>query len=252
MRRSHEIVAGEQTGTQRVRTVGGDSDDDVLSWTIACSVEAVQQRIESELIADGRNGDRQALSELFERHYQSSVRTARRILHSEEEALDAVQSAYLAAFQHFGSFRGEASFNTWITRIVKNQCLMYLRQPERRVWMNLEEEGVGRAVMALASLTPTPEDFAGSREIAAAVSDAAETLPKCLQDVYILCCVSGFSVKEVAKMLGLTVTATKTRLFRVQHRIRSEVGRKLAIAEGRKAVRRCVSQATKTSCRLAA
>jgi len=103
----------------------------------------VQQRIESELIADGRNGDRQALSELFERHYRSSVRAARRILHSDEEALDAVQSAYLAAFQHFGSFRGEASFNTWITRIVKNQCLMYLRRPERRVWAKLEEEGGG-------------------------------------------------------------------------------------------------------------
>ena len=52
-----------------------------------CRSKGVQQQIESELIAAGRNGNRQATSELFERHYRSSVRTARRTLHSQEEAL---------------------------------------------------------------------------------------------------------------------------------------------------------------------
>lgn len=226
--------------------------DDFQFWTIACCVEGMQQRIEAELIACGRSGDRQALSELFERHYRSSVRTARRILHSDDEAMDAVQSAYLAAFKHFGSFRAEASFNTWITRIVKNQCFMYLRRRERRAWAALEEPGGSDAVMSLASPLPTPEDLARSSEIAAAVWDAAETLPKRLRDVYVLCSGSGDYVKEAAKMLGLTVPATKTRLFRAQHRIRSEVGRRLAIPEARKAVPSCLSQATKTPCCLAA
>lgn len=212
----------------------------------------MQQRIESELIAAGRSGDRQALSELFERHYHSSVRTARRMLHSEEEALDAVQSAYLAAFQHFGSFREEASFNTWITSIVRNQCLIYLRQPERRVCASLEEEGRVGAVTSLASLLPTPEDLAWSREIAAAVGDAAGTLPKRLQDAFILCCVSGCCVKEAAERLNLTVPATKIRLFRAKHRMRSEVGRRLAIPDGRRAPRSRLSQSTKEPCRLAA
>jgi RNA polymerase sigma-70 factor (ECF subfamily) len=159
----------------------------------------VQRRSESELIADGRNGDRQALSDLFERHYRSSVRIARRILHSDDEALDAVQSAYLAAFQHLGSFRGEASFSTWITRIVKNECFIYLRQPGR-VWASLEDEGGGGAMMSFAALAPTPEDLAWSHEIADAVWDAAETLPKPLKDVYTLRCVSGLCVKDAAKI----------------------------------------------------
>jgi RNA polymerase sigma-70 factor (ECF subfamily) len=100
------------------------------------------------------------LSDLFERHYRSSVRIARRILHSGDEALDAVQSAYLAAFQHFGSFRCEASFSTWITKIVKNECFMCLRQQGRRVWSSLENEGGGGAMISLAALAPTPEDIA--------------------------------------------------------------------------------------------
>ena len=116
-------------------------------WSVNCFAEAVQPRLDSELLADGRNGDAQALSELFERHYTSSMRVARRILRSDEEACDAVQSAYLAAFEHLHGFRGDAQFNTWITRIVKNQCFMYLRRPERRrVCSNLDEEHVRDAV----------------------------------------------------------------------------------------------------------
>jgi DNA-directed RNA polymerase specialized sigma24 family protein len=62
-----------------------------------------------------------------------------------------VQSAYLAAFEHFRSFRGDAQFNTWITRIVKNQCFMYLRRPERRnLRSNPEKNKIRAAEAALA------------------------------------------------------------------------------------------------------
>lgn len=121
----------------------------------------MQPSLDSELLADGRNGDRQALSDLFERHYTSSLRVARRILRSNEEAYDAVQSAYLAAFGHLHGFRGDAQFNTWMTRIVMNQCFIYLRRPERRrVYANLEDEYGRDGVCALAERTPTPEDLA--------------------------------------------------------------------------------------------
>ena len=106
--------------------------------------------------------------------------------------------------------------------------------------------------MSRAALPPTPEDLAWSREIADAVWDAAETLPKPLKDVYILRCVSGLCVKDAAKVLGLSHPGTKTRLFRAQHRMRSEVGRRLAIPATRKAMRSCLSQTTKAPCGLAA
>ena len=200
-----------------------------------CRARSVQPRLDSELLADGRNGDGQALSELFERHYTSSIRVARRILRSDEEACDAVQSAYLAAFEHLHGFRGDSQFNTWITRIVKNQCFMYLRQPERRrVCSNLEEKYVRDAVVALADRTPTPEDLAWRREVDSAFFVAAGKLPRRLQDVYNLCCTSGLSVREAAHTLGLTVPATKARLFRAQHRMQSELGKRLIVRPQRK------------------
>jgi len=190
----------------------------------------VQARLDSELIAMGWAGDRQALSELFERYYASSIRIARRILASEEDARDAVQSAYLAAFTHFRSFRGDAQFNTWMTRIVKNHCFMYLRRPERRiVCSSLEDKETFAAEVASAQRTPTPEDLAWQRQLDTALSDAAGELPKSLQDVFTLCCIAGLCVSEAAETLGLTVSATKARLFRAQHRVRSELRKTLVM-----------------------
>jgi RNA polymerase sigma-70 factor (ECF subfamily) len=195
----------------------------------------VQPRLDSELLADGRNGDRQALSELFERHYTSSLGVARRILRSSEEAHDAVQSAYLAAFEHLQGFRGDAQFNTWMTRIVMNQCFIYLRRPERRrVYANLEEEYGLNGVCALADRTPTPEELAWRRELDCALSVAAGKLPKRLLDVYTLCCTARLSVKEAAHKLGPTLPATKTRLFRAQHRMQSELSMVLVMRPQRK------------------
>jgi len=195
-----------------------------MFWIIDCSAKAMHQYADSELIAEGRNGNTQALSALFERHYSSSIRVARRILGSDEQVFDAVQSAYLAAFEHFPSFRGEAQFNTWITRIVKNECFMYLRRPERRNFRtNPDENETIAAEVTLARRTPTPEDLAWGREVDTALSDAAGKLPKRLQDVYILCGIAGLHIREAAAMLGLTMAATKARLFRARHQVRSSV-----------------------------
>ena len=201
-----------------------------MFWNTDCSMDAMRQHLDSESTAGEWLGDTQDLSELFESHYASSLRVARRILGSDEEAFDVVQSAYLAAFQHLRSFRGDAQFKTWITRIVMNQCFNYLRRPDRRrVLTNLDEKEIRSAELALAHLTPTPEDLIWRREVATALSDAAAKLPKHLRDVYTLCYSGGFRVREAAAMLGLTMPATKTRLFRAQHRMRSALRRSLVI-----------------------
>ena len=67
---------------------------------------------EPQLIGDARNGNRDAIAELFRRHYPHSIAVARRILPEQEVFLDAVQSAYLSAFRNFQAFRGDASFKT--------------------------------------------------------------------------------------------------------------------------------------------
>ena len=134
----------------------------------------VQAKPELELIADARNGDREAMAELFRRHHPNSIAVARRILPFQEEFLDAVQSAYLSAFLNFKSFRGESSFRTWITRIVINQCLMSLRQRGRnRVFLNLDDSEQGSTALLLAKRQQNPEDLAVRAETAEILAHAA-------------------------------------------------------------------------------
>jgi RNA polymerase sigma-70 factor (ECF subfamily) len=138
----------------------------------------MQDKSELELIAWGKQGDRDAVAELFQRHYPSSLKVARRILRNSDHAQDAVQAAYLSAFRHLVAFRENASFQTWITRIVVNCCFMQLRDPSFRVtWVHLDDPGRSRVASILVSDTPTPEKSARCREIESAFSDAVARLP---------------------------------------------------------------------------
>src|SRR5271165_1395526 len=67
---------------------------------------------ELQLIIESRTGDREAIAELFRRHYPLSIRVARRMLPVRDESLDVVQSAYLSAYRNFNSFRADSSFKT--------------------------------------------------------------------------------------------------------------------------------------------
>jgi RNA polymerase sigma-70 factor, ECF subfamily len=173
-------------------------------------------RSESELIAASKRGDRAAVAELFEQHYASSLQVARGILRDEEGARDAVQSSYLSAFRNLQVFRGDAAFKTWITRIVRNECLMRLRQAARRNQSVSLDESAGSGTPPLSSPGPTPETSAFRREIASALLDGAAKLPNGLSQVFQLYAFSGLSVSEVASAIGLTVSAAKSRLFRAQ------------------------------------
>jgi DNA-directed RNA polymerase specialized sigma24 family protein len=78
------------------------------------------------------------INELFAQNYAASLRTAYAILRSKEDAEDAVQTAYRAAFRGFSKFRGELSFKTWITRITVNCCLIQLREHRARPLVALD------------------------------------------------------------------------------------------------------------------
>jgi RNA polymerase sigma-70 factor (ECF subfamily) len=188
------------------------------------SSRAMQEKREPELIAACKRGDKAAGTELLGRHYASSLRVARGMLRSQEESQDAVQSAYFSALRHLRNFRGDATFKTWITRIVMNECLARLRERRRRRdWFSLDDRSRSTELTMLASAAPTPEKLTLRQEIATALSDAAAGLPKPLRDVFALCAFSGLSLKEAATVLGLTVGATKTRLFRAHARMRSHL-----------------------------
>jgi RNA polymerase sigma-70 factor (ECF subfamily) len=183
---------------------------------------AVEQT-DQELVEESKRGDEHAMAELIRRHYAASLRIARSILRNQQDSEDAVQSAYCQAFQHLHGFREQARFSTWITSIVVNQSLMHLRRLRRATMLSLEDPIGESPIRYFTSREPTPEERTGRREIASAISRALARLPNGLRLAYTLHAVSGMPVDEVARKLGLSVSATKSRIFRARSRLESRL-----------------------------
>ena len=183
----------------------------------------MNSQTDHELVSQSKAGDKEAVSELIQRHYGASLRLARAILRNQQDCEDAVQAAYCRAFQQLHTFREEARFSTWITSIVVNQSLMQLRRLRRATWLSLEEPFAGPSARYFTSREPSPEDRTARRELAAAISRAMARLPKALKSAYTLHAVSGLPVAEVAGKLGISVSATKSRIFRARCTLESRL-----------------------------
>ena len=155
------------------------------------------------------------IDELFAQHYGASLRTAYGILRCKEDAEDAVQTAYFAAFRNFKRFRGESTFKTWITRIVVNCCLSRLREhcAKPRVALDdLQRLPESHAV--------TPEMLCYLRELESAHEKATSRLPQQLKDVYAPCVIADVALTTVAHHLSLTANAAKSRLHRARRKVK--------------------------------
>ncbi len=180
----------------------------------------MQGKLDLNLI---RERGRAAIAELFGQHYQSSLRVARGILRSDDDAQDAVQKAYLSALKHMDEFRGEASFKTWITRIVINVCFMHIRQSSQGIVTRCDTD-LPVALNAPDLTTKSPEDSAWCSELRSALAAALARLPKQYKEVLVLHAMTGLTVHEIALRLGLSLSAAKTRLFRARGRMRRHLG----------------------------
>jgi RNA polymerase sigma-70 factor (ECF subfamily) len=181
-------------------------------------------------------GRDQAAFELLMRRYNASLfRVARSILRDDGEAEDALQDAYLDAYQHMHTFRGGARLGTWLTRIVINQALGRLRR-SRRERVVLPFAG-GSAADAPASQQDVADAQAESptsavlrAEMRRLLERRIDELPIGFRTVFVLREVEDLSVDETAECLGIPAATVRTRLFRARALLREALARDLDIA----------------------
>ena len=171
-------------------------------------------------------GDEAAFAELVRDQGGRMLAVARRFLRCEEDARDAVQGAFCAAFRSIRSFQGASSLSTWLHRIVVNECLMKLRSASRRCEESLERllptfDETGHAVT---SFTPWPdgaEDALLAKERCAAVRAAIDRLPDSYRTVLLLRDIDDVDTREAARLLHLTPNAVKIQLHRARQALRT-------------------------------
>jgi RNA polymerase sigma-70 factor (ECF subfamily) len=175
------------------------------------------------LVAAARGGDRQAFDRLAERHKQKIFLLAKRITRSREDAEEVVQDSFIQAFVHLDSFHGNSRFSTWLTRIAVNQALMMLRKKRQSREVSLDEPGgwgESPIFLKIPDRRATPEQDASRNELYEVVREAVAQLPPSMRDAVQLGELQELTAAEATQVLGLTVSAFKSRLYHARSRLR--------------------------------
>ncbi len=178
---------------------------------------------EEFVLAQARAGSGAAFEVLIGPYHHSLYRRALKMTRNQEDAEDVVQDAELKAYCRLDQFRGSSRFHTWVMRIVINEALMKLRkrrfnretEPLETVLFGKKQFEINRARHP----AEQPDTCYTSVELESILNRALAGLSPPLSSTFLLCYVEGYSPREVASMLNLSVVAIKSRLLRARRRI---------------------------------
>ena len=174
------------------------------------------QDADAELVAQAQRGKLEAFEELVRRHTRLVYRALIAILGDAADAQDAMQDTLLSAFKHIRGFQGRSKFSTWLVSIARNAALERLRG--RRSMESLGQSETGEDCnfrpRQIAAWQENPEQSHSRMEIRQLVEKGLLQLPSKYRVIVMLRDVELLSTDDVARQLGLSVPAVKTRLLR--------------------------------------
>ncbi len=169
---------------------------------------------DEEVVTRVLDGDVSLFEILMRRYNQRLFRVARSILADDAEAEDVMQEAYMRAFRELATFRGDARFATWLTRIACHEALARAQKRRRLVPIT------GGEPPDPPEKAPGPERDLENRELQAVLREAVEILPDPLRAVFCLREIEALSTEQTADALGLTVENVRVRLHRAKLSLR--------------------------------
>ncbi|HEX5883524.1 MAG TPA: sigma-70 family RNA polymerase sigma factor [Pyrinomonadaceae bacterium] len=155
-------------------------------------------------------GDADAFGELVRRWERRIFALAYGMLGREEDARDATQETFLAAFRNLRGFRGDAKVSSWLHRIAVNQCISRQRRAKVRSESALDDEQDNSFAT---SLSYSPAHVAEGRQETAAVRRAINSLPIELRQVVVMKEFEELTFREIADALDLPLSTVKSRLY---------------------------------------
>ena len=183
---------------------------------------------DDRLVELARERNLLAFEALMRRHNRRLFRVTRSVLRDADIAQDAVQETYLRAFTRLDSYQPTGKFGAWITRVALNEALM-IRRRQRGDTISLDEAGdeALRVEESAASEAPTSDQFVEAAYARALLEHAIDALPDNFRTVFMLRAVEGLDVRETAECLDINAATVRTRLFRAQRLLRTELSRRL-------------------------
>src|SRR5215813_11290035 len=166
---------------------------------------------DEQIVERALTGDADAFGEIVHRWERRIFALAYGMLGREEEARDATQETFIAAFRNLRGFRGEAKVSSWLHRIAVNQCISRQRRAKVRSESALEEDDAASSFAA--PFSHSPAHVAEGRQETLAVRRAINSLPIELRQVVVMKEFEELTFREIADALDLPLSTVKSRLY---------------------------------------
>lgn len=190
---------------------------------------------ESQLVAAAKRGESEAFDLLFRKHSDALFWATFRITKQREDAEDAVQNSMLRAFLHIRDFDERCKFATWLTRIAINSALMILRKKRSAQEMSDEsliDHKLDTDFLLAIEPSPNPEQCYAQFQKKELLKEGIERLRPAIRTALEIRELQEHSVKETAKLMGISVPATKARIFHAKRILRKSLRRRIAARPG--------------------
>jgi RNA polymerase sigma factor (sigma-70 family) len=176
-----------------------------------------------ELIENCRKGDRKAQFELYRLYYKAMYNTCLRIVSRSAEAEDIMQEAFLSAFRKIETYKGDVSFGAWLKRIVINKSIDALRQRKIRLEDITEAEPDEARENTIDFV---PDDNQPIEMMIKQIKDAIHELPPGYQVVLTLALIEGYDHEEIAQILSVSESTSRSQLMRARKKLVEIINRK--------------------------
>jgi RNA polymerase sigma-70 factor (ECF subfamily) len=182
---------------------------------------------DAELMLRFNRGETAAFRELVERYKQPVINVACRMLHDLSEAEDLAQNVFVQVFKSAHRYHPSAKFSTWLFTIVRNLCLNEIRRRSRHPADSLEsrnEEGDEASARQIEDVkTMGPSQMALQTELESRIQEALDDLPENQRMALLLCRQGELSYEEIAKILGCSLSATKSLIHRGRETLKERI-----------------------------
>lgn len=184
-------------------------------------------KTDESLLVHVQAGDHVAFEELVQKHKTSITRFAFMLLNDRAEAEDIAQVVFTRAFFASSRFRFGAKFKTWLFAIARNLCLNELRRRSRQRMEPLDQETTSRAHWDHwpneNASEPTAPEVLSEQEFLQKLESALASLPETHRKVILLLKEEELSYEEMANLLGISLPATKSLIFRSRQALRQKL-----------------------------
>jgi RNA polymerase sigma-70 factor, ECF subfamily len=184
---------------------------------------------EKSLIRAAQRGDSAAFEQLVRSYDANVLRMAYNLLHSEEDARDVYQEAFLRVYRKLPEFRLDSAFSTWLYRIVANLCLDQIRKRKVRKEEAASVETSAGEVDRLQLIAERRADVDPQRQLMSAevnnrIQEVLDGLSPRERLVFEMRHYQGMRLRAIGESLGVSEEAAKNCLFRATQKMRAALG----------------------------